>query len=216
MKGSGFIFDSAKVMYYKCHKESFIRGGSYIDSLHWIKKKKATINPKNTNDKCFQYAATVVLNYEEKESHPERFWSTNPFINKYNWEGVNYPSIIDDWKTFEKNNPTITLNILCTKEKEICPAYISKINLNCEKQIILSMIPNEEKEGWHWKQFSCNKKCFYIIKRNNIKTSWWFLLLELPSFLLNRIVMRSEKDDIVEFNQYTKSDKMLYIIYADI
>ena len=29
-------------------------------------------------------------------------------------------------------------------------AYISKINSNCEKQIILLMIPNEEKEGWHY------------------------------------------------------------------
>ena len=30
------------------------------------------------------------------------------------------------------------------------------------------------------------------------------------------IVMSSEKDSILEFNQYIKSDKMLYIIYADI
>ena len=30
------------------------------------------------------------------------------------------------------------------------------------------------------------------------------------------IVMPSEKDSILEFNQYIKSDKMLYIIYADI
>ena len=30
------------------------------------------------------------------------------------------------------------------------------------------------------------------------------------------IVMPSEKDDILEFNQYMKSDKMPYIIYADI
>ena len=36
------------------------------------------------------------------------------------------------------------------KEKEICPAYISKITSNCEKQIILLMIPDEEKEGWHY------------------------------------------------------------------
>ena len=31
------------------------------------KKKKATINSKNTDDKCFRYAATVALNYEEIE-----------------------------------------------------------------------------------------------------------------------------------------------------
>ena len=30
------------------------------------------------------------------------------------------------------------------------------------------------------------------------------------------IVMPSEKDDILEFNQYIKSNKMQYIIYADI
>ena len=51
---------------------------------------------------------------------------------------------------FEWNNLTITLNVLYIKEKEICPAYISKINSNCEKQIILLIIPNFEKEGWHY------------------------------------------------------------------
>ena len=71
------------------------------------------------------------------ESRLEGGSSTKPFINKYNWEGINYPSQIDDWKMFEKNNATIALHILYTKEKEICPAYISKINSNCEKQITL-------------------------------------------------------------------------------
>ena len=89
---------------------------------------------------------TVVLNYEEIKWNPERVSNIKPFINKYNWKGMNYTPKIDDCKTFEKNNPTIALNILHTKEKEICPADISKINSNCEKQIILIMIPNEEKE----------------------------------------------------------------------
>ena len=53
------------MLYYKCHKINFKCGGSYIDFLEWIKKKKATINPKNTDKKCFQYAATAALNYEE-------------------------------------------------------------------------------------------------------------------------------------------------------
>ena len=41
-----------------------------------------------------------------------------PFINKYNWEGINYPSKIDDWKRFQKNSPIIALNILYTKKKK--------------------------------------------------------------------------------------------------
>ena len=55
-----------------------------------------------------------------------------PFIDKYNWKVINYPSKTDT---------------LYTKEKEICPAYISKINSNCVKQKILLKTPNEEKEG---------------------------------------------------------------------
>ena len=58
-----------------------------------------------------------------------------PFINKYNWEGINYPLKIDDWKTFEKNDQTIALNILYIKEQEMLPGYISKHNSTCEKQI---------------------------------------------------------------------------------
>ena len=54
MRRSDFIFDSVQLMYYKCHKVDFKRDGSYIDSPDWIKNKKATINPKNEDDKCFQ------------------------------------------------------------------------------------------------------------------------------------------------------------------
>ena len=34
------------------------------------------------------------------------------------------------------------------KKKIIYSAYVSKYNLNCEKQVILLMIPNGE--GWHY------------------------------------------------------------------
>ena len=63
MRGNDFIFDSVQFVYYKCYKVNFKHGGSYIDSPGWI--KKGTKNPKNTDDKCFQYAVTVALNYEQ-------------------------------------------------------------------------------------------------------------------------------------------------------
>ena len=81
MWGSDLIFDSHQLMYYKCHKVNFKRGGSHIDSPDWIKKKKATINLKNTDDKCFQYAATVILNSEEIKRNSERVSNVKSFIN---------------------------------------------------------------------------------------------------------------------------------------
>ena len=72
MKGSDFIFESVHLMYYRCHKVSFIGSGLYIDYPDWIKKKIATINPKNKDDIFLRYAVTVRLNYGDIESHPER------------------------------------------------------------------------------------------------------------------------------------------------
>ena len=37
---------------------------------------------------------------------------------------MNYPSGKDDWRRFEKNNPTITLNVLyAKKEKGVLPKF---------------------------------------------------------------------------------------------
>ena len=38
----------------------------------------------------FQHIATVALNYEEIKKDPQRITKIKPFINKYNWEGINY------------------------------------------------------------------------------------------------------------------------------
>ena len=63
MKGSDFEFDGVNFVYYDFNKTHINRGGSYIDSPQWLKNKKSTINPKSNDDKCFQYAVTLSLNF---------------------------------------------------------------------------------------------------------------------------------------------------------
>ena len=53
-RGSEFAYDSVDALYYNLNKVSLSRGGSYMDSPKWLKNKKAIINPKNNDDKCFQ------------------------------------------------------------------------------------------------------------------------------------------------------------------
>ena len=48
---SEFVFDSVDSLRYNLHKISLNRGGSNIDSPEWLKNKKATVNPKNNDDK---------------------------------------------------------------------------------------------------------------------------------------------------------------------
>ena len=115
MKGSNFMFNDVNVLYHKCDKINFKCGGSNINYQDCLEKKKVTINPKNKDDKCFQYAATVELNFDKFKKDPQRVSNIKPLINKYYWDGIKYASKIDDCKMLEKINPAIALNISYTK-----------------------------------------------------------------------------------------------------
>ena len=65
-----------------------------------------------------------------------------------------------------KNNLTIALNVLHASKKKIYiyiyTAYVSRHNSNCEKEVILLMIPMKKMA------LSCSKETISIIKMNNI------------------------------------------------
>ena len=91
------------------------------------------------------------------------------------------------------------------------------------------MIPNAEKEGWNYlvvKRLSAlldgitskhkgDCYCFDCLHsfRTENKLKSHEKVCQNKDFC--RIVMPSEKDNILEFNKYMKSDKMPYINYAD-
>ena len=149
IRGSDFGFDGINFFYYNFNKTSIYRGGSYIDSPKWLKNKKSTINPKNNDHKCFQYAATLTLNFDNINNHPEKISKIRPSIDRYNWKDIDFPPTNKDWKKFELNNKVAlnTLYIPCNTKK-IQLAYRSRYNLTYNKQIILLMITDGEK--WHY------------------------------------------------------------------
>ena len=128
MKGNKILFDYVHLLHYKCHRINPNHDRSYIDSLDWIKTKKATRNP---------ITVTVALNHKQIKKDLQRITKVKPFINKYNWGGINLPSEKDDWDKFEKNKVTISLNVLYNKKEKVYPGYVSKHNSNREKQVIL-------------------------------------------------------------------------------
>ena len=78
-------------MHYNLHKISLNWGGSFIDSPEWLKNEKSTINPKNNDNKCFQYVLTVALNYEKTKKNLQRISNIKPFIDQYNWREIDFP-----------------------------------------------------------------------------------------------------------------------------
>ena len=154
--GSNFIFESVDLLSYHIPKTNLKRGKSYIKSPKWILNKREIINPKNKDNKCFQYLITVALNHQNIENHAERISNIISFTDQHNWEGIDFPSGVKDWKKFERNNKTITLNIsfIPHNTKTINLAYKSKYNRKRKNEGVLFMITNDKQshkvDKWYY------------------------------------------------------------------
>ena len=128
------IIDKANNCYYFA-----VKNLAELYSLGWLRsKKEAIINGDNN----FQNALDDALNYQNIEKHPQRIPKLKPYVNKYNWEAIEFPVQPKDWIKFERNNKTIVLNILLIQHNTeiIRVAYRSEYNNKRKKQIILLMI----------------------------------------------------------------------------
>ena len=139
------INDEAKKYYYFA-----IKNLSELNSLGWLRGKKELIinnNNNNNNNSNFQNALNDALNYQSIEKDPQRISKLKPYINKYNWEGINVPAGSKEWQKFDQNNDTVALNILYAKEntKKVNIVYKSKYNNKRKKQEILLMIGDGKK-----------------------------------------------------------------------
>ena len=230
IRSSEFEFDGVNLLYYDFDKIILNRGGSYIESAKWIKDKKSTIKPKNTDYKCFQYAVTVAPNHDKIKKDPQRVSKIKPFIGQYIWNDIDFPSTSKDWKKFELNNESNALNILYVPHKtgKIHLAYKSKHNLTREKQVILLMITDGEK--WYYiavkglsgllrgvtgnnnGDFYC-LNCFHSYRTKN-KLETHKKICENHDYC--HVEMPNEDNKIIKYNQAEKSIKSPFIIYADL
>ena len=62
--GTNFAFESVGLLSYHIHKTSLKRGNSYIKSPEWVASKKVIINPKNVDNRCFEYSIVVALHHK--------------------------------------------------------------------------------------------------------------------------------------------------------
>ena len=71
-----------------------VKNLSELNSSGWLRGKKETII---IGDNDFENALDDSLNYENIEKHPERISKLKPYINKYNWKGIDFPAGPKDW-----------------------------------------------------------------------------------------------------------------------
>ncbi|KAL4088527.1 hypothetical protein QTP88_023621 [Uroleucon formosanum] len=176
------------------------KGSSYIILPKHIGNKKAIINVKNKDDKCFLWAILSALHPAKKDA--QRVTKYIPFENEFDNElkGIEFPVKTTDIPKFVKRTKDISINIYCLDKKVIVPLEIRFMEL-CGSQMT--------KDGH--KRFLC-KMCLSSFDEE-------YKLNDHKHYCANnkaaKIVLPEAYNKTLEFQNYNHSLRVPFVIYAD-
>ena len=139
-----FVFDKILQTDISCHRLMLTRGSSFIKLPDWLAKKKAILNPKNLDEKCFKWAVIAGLKWEEIDCHLERVSKLRKYENEFDWSGITYPVSTKNISKFETRN-RIGVNLLALNGKT---TYICRNGGNYDRKVNLMI--SEEGEKKHY------------------------------------------------------------------
>ncbi|GFT17920.1 c2H2-type domain-containing protein [Trichonephila clavipes] len=134
-RDSGWTLDEILRLEVRTNRYSPFRGSSsFIEVPKQIAETKAIINVINKKDsQCFMWSILAAL--YPNTSNPNKTSSYVPHLNKLNFDGISFPTPLNEVKNFSKMND-IGINIYSFEEDlKIFPLLISDIV--CEKHIDL-------------------------------------------------------------------------------
>ena len=118
LRDSKFTFDRILYMDINIHRLNLTRGSSYIPLPDWLAKKKAIINRKNLDNKCFKWAVIAGLRWEEIGDNPERISKLRLYESELDWNEITYPVSTKNIGKFETRN-RIGVNLLAVEGRKI-------------------------------------------------------------------------------------------------
>ena len=138
-EGSGWRFEKVIKLVLHTTRWDITNAGSYIELPQALKNRKAIINMKNQDNKCFMWSVLRALN--PKDNHPERIDNDlKSKVDTLNMEGIQYPVSFRGIDRFEHLNPEISISVLGYNEEEkVYPLKVSKYT-GCKHDIVLLLI----------------------------------------------------------------------------
>ena len=232
-EGSGWVFMEVIRLILKIDKWDPLKASSYIDLPDELKNKKAIINMKNEDNKCFLWCVLRALN-PSKDKHPSRIdKDLKSKENTLNMEGIAYPVNLKDIKRFEKQNLEISVSVLgYSKDNKIYPLRISEYTkAKKEKErkhnIVLLLIKDGDNSHYCYVK---NESALLSSQVNNHDHKLYFCLnclngFDTPEKLEKHKEYCSEEesvkinmppsDSFIKFKNFLYSERAPFAIYAD-
>ena len=225
-EGSGWVFLEVENLTLHIDTWDPLNAGSYIDLPQFLKNKKALINMKNQDNKCFLWCVLRALN--PKDDHPERIdKDLKSKEDTLNMKGVKYPVDFRDVDRFENQNSDISITILgYSKDERIYPLKISK---DTKRKNNITLLLIKDGENSHYCLVK-NLSALLVSQINNHKGTRNFCLNCLNGFntkdSLNKHMEYCYNNDCVKinmpppntylkFNKFSNTEKAPFAIYAD-
>ena len=108
---SGLMVVEVKEIHMMYNKYNPTRAGKHINLPKWISLKKACINIKNKDEKCFKYAIQCGYHKIFEKSHSENFYRYKKIEDCLNFDGVTFPANNNDIDKFEELNHNVSVNV---------------------------------------------------------------------------------------------------------
>ena len=225
-EGSGWKL--VKVISVALHTANWdpLNAGSYIELPAFLKNKKAIINMKNQDEKCFMWCVLRALNPVErdKERIDKNLKSKQDTLNM---KGIKYPVSFRDIDLFESLNPNISITVLgYNKDERVYPLKVSNFT-GCEHDITLLLI--KDGENSHYCLVN-NVSALIASQVNNHKGTRNICLNCLNGYNTKQAldkhkescydnecvkVVMPEKGTFLRFKNFLHSEKVPFIVYAD-
>ena len=143
--GSNFIFK--QILSLEIHTVQYepLDGSSYIELPESLANKKAIVNPKNTDNKCFMWSVTRAL-HPAKDNSERIDTKLIKASEELNWDGITFPVDLKQIDRFEKQNDSLSINVF-GYVNSVYPLRISKFDR--EKQVdLLLLVSDEDKQHY--------------------------------------------------------------------
>lgn len=109
--GSGFALNEIIDLTVNNNKYVCFNGSSYIPLPSKIENKKAIINVKNTDNKCFVWSVLAALHNKKIKKNAQRVSKYVSLENELNMEGIKFPMTLKQIDRFERQNDEISINV---------------------------------------------------------------------------------------------------------
>ena len=145
---SGLMIVKIKEIHMMFNKYNPTRAGKYIHLPKWISLKKACINIKNKDDKCFQYAIQCGYHKIYEKSHSENFYHYKKIEDCLNF-GINFPANNNDIDRFEELNHNVSVNVFEVDEEQE-QIVISRKLKNKDAKCHIDLLRIDEDDSSHY------------------------------------------------------------------